>query len=315
MEILFIHQAFPAQFGRLALARGVLAYFRGEWRAALEFFDEAERVLSRIGREVWAELKTARVWRLYTLGELGELAALQRLLPSILRDAEERGDLLLQAESGILHEVRARIMADDSEGARRALAVSRRRWTTQGYHVQHLLGLLWESLIDLYAGDGSAARRRFEEQGPAVKRSWVLAVSHLRIHFHHTRGAAAVGAALADSRPGPLLSGAGRDARRLEREGVIQGYTVRVHDAAERGHIRAHIMITVLPKRAPSVAAALHAMPEVRALHSVSGPFDLVALGVAPSVEAMDELTDRIGAIDGVERTTSAIVLSAKFER
>ena len=102
---------------------------------------------------------------------------------------------------------------------------------------------------------------------------------------------------------------------RLEREGVIQGYTVRVHDAAERGYIRAHIMITVLPKRAPSVAAALHAMPEVRALHSVSGPFDLVALGVAPSVEAMDELTDRIGAIDGVERTTSAIVLSAKFER
>ena len=102
---------------------------------------------------------------------------------------------------------------------------------------------------------------------------------------------------------------------RLEREGVIQGYTVRVHDAAERGYIRAHIMITVLPKRAPSVAAALHAMPEVRALHSVSGPFDLVALGVAESVEAMDELTDRIGAIDGVERTTSAIVLSAKFER
>ncbi|HEY1141782.1 MAG TPA: Lrp/AsnC family transcriptional regulator [Lysobacter sp.] len=102
---------------------------------------------------------------------------------------------------------------------------------------------------------------------------------------------------------------------RLEREGVIQGYTVRVHDEAERGYIRAHIMITVLPKRAPSVAAALHAMPQVRALHSVSGPFDLVALGVAESVAAMDELTDRIGAIDGVERTTSAIVLSAKFER
>jgi DNA-binding Lrp family transcriptional regulator len=90
---------------------------------------------------------------------------------------------------------------------------------------------------------------------------------------------------------------------------------VRVHDGAERGHIRAHIMITVMPKQAPSVAAALHAMPEVRSLHSVSGSFDLVALGVAPSVEAMDGLTDRIGSIDGVERTTSAIILSAKFER
>ena len=56
-------------------------------------------------------------------------------------------------------------------------------------------------------------------------------------------------------------------------------------------------------------------MAEVRTLHSVSGPFDLVALGVAPSVAEMDQLTDRIGAIDGVERTTSSIILSAKFER
>ncbi|MFC5576413.1 Lrp/AsnC family transcriptional regulator [Lysobacter niabensis] len=102
---------------------------------------------------------------------------------------------------------------------------------------------------------------------------------------------------------------------RLERQGVIGGYTVKVHDDAERGHIRAHIMITVLPKQMASVVAALRAMPEVRALHSVSGPFDLVAMGVVPTVGEMDELTDRIGAIDGVERTTSSIILSAKFER
>lgn len=102
---------------------------------------------------------------------------------------------------------------------------------------------------------------------------------------------------------------------RLERQGVIAGYTVRVDDEAERGWIRAHIMITVLPKQAPAVVKALHAMPEVRTLHSVSGPFDLVALGVTPTVAQMDDLTDRIGAIDGVERTTSSIILSAKFER
>lgn len=102
---------------------------------------------------------------------------------------------------------------------------------------------------------------------------------------------------------------------RLERQGVIGGYTVRVNDDAERGFIRAHIMITVLPKQMASVSEALRAMPEVRSLHSVSGPFDLVAMGVVPNVGEMDELTDRIGAIDGVERTTSSIILSAKFER
>jgi DNA-binding Lrp family transcriptional regulator len=102
---------------------------------------------------------------------------------------------------------------------------------------------------------------------------------------------------------------------RLERQGVIGGYTVRVNDDAERGYIRAHIMITVLPKQMTAVVEALYAMPEVRALHSVSGFFDLVAMGVVPTVGEMDELTDRIGAIDGVERTTSSIILSAKFER
>ena len=73
--------------------------------------------------------------------------------------------------------------------------------------------------------------------------------------------------------------------------------------------------LLALPRQMAAVARALHAMPQVRALHSVSGPFDMVALGVVPSIGEMDELTDRIGAIEGVERTTSSIILSAKFER
>ena len=102
---------------------------------------------------------------------------------------------------------------------------------------------------------------------------------------------------------------------RLEREGVIRGYTVRLADDVEGARIRAHILITVLPKQMAAVTKALHEMPEVRSLHSVSGEYDLVAMGVVPAVQDMDVLTDRIGAIDGVERTTSSIVLSTKFER
>ena len=102
---------------------------------------------------------------------------------------------------------------------------------------------------------------------------------------------------------------------RLERRGVIEGYTVRVADDYERAQIRAHILIAVLPRQTASVVDALHGIPEVRALHSVSGASDLVALGAAPTVGDMDVLTDRIGAIDGVERTTSAIILSTKFSR
>jgi DNA-binding Lrp family transcriptional regulator len=102
---------------------------------------------------------------------------------------------------------------------------------------------------------------------------------------------------------------------RLERQGVIGGYTVRVHDEFERSRIRAHILITLRPKQMASVVKALQAMHEVRELHSVSGGHDLVALAVTPAVGDMDVLTDRIGAVEGVERTTTSIILSTKFER
>lgn len=102
---------------------------------------------------------------------------------------------------------------------------------------------------------------------------------------------------------------------RLEAEGVIRGYTVRIDDEHERHRIRAHIMLTVRPKQMPAVVRALQAMPDVRVLYSISGGHDLIALAATATVGDMDVLTDAIGAIDGVERTNSSIILSTKFER
>ncbi|MDR3508961.1 MAG: Lrp/AsnC family transcriptional regulator [Caulobacteraceae bacterium] len=102
---------------------------------------------------------------------------------------------------------------------------------------------------------------------------------------------------------------------RLERRGVILGYTTRLSDEIERGAVRAHVMITVGPKEARSVETALRAIPAVRMLHSVSGAFDLLAVVVAPSVAEMDDVIDRIGELPGVERTTSSIILSTRLDR
>lgn len=102
---------------------------------------------------------------------------------------------------------------------------------------------------------------------------------------------------------------------RLERAGMISGYTVRVSEAHEQGLIRAMVMITVRPKAAAGVEAAVRKMPDVRALHSVSGPFDMIAEAATPSIGEMDALIDRIGALDGVERTTSSVILSTRIAR
>ncbi|MBS0447445.1 MAG: Lrp/AsnC family transcriptional regulator [Proteobacteria bacterium] len=102
---------------------------------------------------------------------------------------------------------------------------------------------------------------------------------------------------------------------RLQRQRVISGYTVSVADEAEASLVRAHVLITLAPKRSAAIEATLRKWPELRELHSVSGPFDMIAIVAAPSIAELDGLIDRIGGLDGVERTTSAIVLSTRVKR
>lgn len=102
---------------------------------------------------------------------------------------------------------------------------------------------------------------------------------------------------------------------RLEAARIVVGYTVKVAAEIESALIRAHITITCHPKAAPAVEAALRRIAEVRQLHSVSGPFDMIAVVAAPSISELDGLIDRIGSLDGVERTTSAIILSTRIDR
>jgi DNA-binding Lrp family transcriptional regulator len=102
---------------------------------------------------------------------------------------------------------------------------------------------------------------------------------------------------------------------RLERARVVTGYTVKVNDEVEAGLVRTYVLITVAPKQAKVIETSLRRIPEVRTLHSVSGPFDLLAILAAGSIRDLDEVIDRIGLLEGVERTTSAVVLSTRIER
>jgi len=69
------------------------------------------------------------------------------------------------------------------------------------------------------------------------------------------------------------------------------------------------------PRRAADVARALLKMPQIETLHTVSGKFDIIALVHTAHTEDMDRLLDHVGAIPGVIRTESAVILSTKLDR
>ncbi|MBU6950633.1 MULTISPECIES: Lrp/AsnC family transcriptional regulator [unclassified Hahella] len=102
---------------------------------------------------------------------------------------------------------------------------------------------------------------------------------------------------------------------KLEAEGVIRGYTIRLDKEYEKKRISAQVMIEINPKLNKQVETALRRIDEVRSLYTINGQYDFIALIRAETTEQIDEVLDHIGEIEGIEKTMSSIVLSTKFER
>ena len=102
---------------------------------------------------------------------------------------------------------------------------------------------------------------------------------------------------------------------RLERAGVIVGYTVRLGADDNRPQVRAHVGITLQPKSSREVIARLSGLPELLQLSSVSGEFDYIAILRADTTARLDALLDQIGEIEGVTKTTTSVVLALRIDR
>ncbi|CAM5780214.1 AsnC family transcriptional regulator OS=Rhizobacter sp. Root404 OX=1736528 GN=ASC76_07195 PE=4 SV=1 [Rhizobacter fulvus] len=98
--------------------------------------------------------------------------------------------------------------------------------------------------------------------------------------------------------------------KRLERDGVIVGYTVRVKPQAEGHRIRALMTIVVEGNRGAEVLHALRGHPNVTGLHSTNGRWDLIAELRADTLEAFDRALGNIRLIEGIASTETSLLLS-----
>ena len=102
---------------------------------------------------------------------------------------------------------------------------------------------------------------------------------------------------------------------RLEEERIVAGYTVRLGHAFAASRVRAHMMIKTLPRFHREVEQALAAFVLVQAIHAISGEYDFIAMLEAEDGAQLNELIDDIGLLEGVERTTTSVILATKVER
>ena len=102
---------------------------------------------------------------------------------------------------------------------------------------------------------------------------------------------------------------------RLERKGVIQGYTIKINHHYQQQQVSAYIMISVVPKKTADIIRQIQKHPNLDMLCTISGQYDLIAKVTEATTEALDQSIDAIATLDGVEQTLSHIVLSKKVDR
>lgn len=102
---------------------------------------------------------------------------------------------------------------------------------------------------------------------------------------------------------------------RMEANGTIAGYSVQLGAPDDAERVRAIAMIEVEGRVTDKVARALSGLPQVRALYSTNGRWDLVAEIESASLPEFDAVLNAIRQIEGISLTETNILLAARFRR
>jgi len=97
---------------------------------------------------------------------------------------------------------------------------------------------------------------------------------------------------------------------RMENDGTIVGYTVKLKPQSEDQRIRALMTVAVEGNRTDEVLKRLRGDPAVSALHTTNGRWDIVAELQTDNLEAVDRVLSRIRLIDGISNTETSLLLS-----
>jgi DNA-binding Lrp family transcriptional regulator len=97
---------------------------------------------------------------------------------------------------------------------------------------------------------------------------------------------------------------------RLIDSGTVLGFTVRARDYHEAA-VQAVMMVEVAGRSTSAVIRELKALPELHALHTTNGGWDLIAEIHARSLPDFDRVLREVRSIDGVLNSETSIKLSS----
>lgn len=99
---------------------------------------------------------------------------------------------------------------------------------------------------------------------------------------------------------------------RLRQSGEVIGYTVVLKDDVLRDPVRALMMIGIEGRGTDRIVRQLSGLPQVRAVHSTNGRWDVIAELGTDTLEALDAVLFDIRRFDGVTQSETSLLLSTR---
>ena len=99
---------------------------------------------------------------------------------------------------------------------------------------------------------------------------------------------------------------------RLLNRGFIQGFTVKTRPDVEAHRVSAIMSIAIEGERSAAVVASLRGVPEVAAVHTTNGRWDLIAELEVETLAAFSATPDNVRQIAGIAATETSILLATQ---
>ena len=103
--------------------------------------------------------------------------------------------------------------------------------------------------------------------------------------------------------------------RRLERDGVIKGYTVRLGTGATSAAVTAYMLLYLDGPICERILPSVERLPEIKLSQSLGGEIDMILFAETDNLTDMNRVRDELEMIHGVKRVITAVVLADRFDR
>ena len=101
---------------------------------------------------------------------------------------------------------------------------------------------------------------------------------------------------------------------RLQLRGDVLGFTVVLKEDVLRDPVRGLMMLGIEGRGASRIVRQLQGIPEVRAIHTTNGRWDLIVELGTETLETLDAALAKIRTFDGVVSSETNLLLATKKE-